>query len=430
MRLYEFDGGLTSNQKMMALVQLLKGRAEDTSGKKEISTDAFIKLARNLGVQVTQDSLGEITNLPPLSNILAPYSPNEGVIKFAGNDEPVDMMTPDEAGTIVDRNAKRAMKRGAIQENSQKKNFLSEGLSSIVYHYTSLHSAVSILQSGKFELSSTVGSVEEEWAPRGYHYFMSTTRTKFGGFHDYAGNGGVMFNLDGEWYNNHYPAGPVDYWGNRDVSKTGRASESEDRIFSKTPSIPINGVTAVHVYVKPMDEKERQNWNTGYPAMARKALLLAKKQGIPAYLYEDEASWKRQSPNGRVEITKRETLSGPDLYKSPSNRRRMRTRTNWFEPWFQLINLDDTKKLGKKASSFAYDLSYDNSYYSDSMIKSLKNDLANARKPGSGNDREGAVKLIQFMRQNNLNTVEDFVGLLAKKWKAIKENERNSGEQQ
>jgi hypothetical protein len=430
MRLYEFDGGLTSNQKMMALVQLLKGRAEDTSGKKEISTDAFIKLARNLGVQVTQDSLGEITNLPPLSNILAPYSPNEGVIKFAGNDEPVDMMTPDEAGTIVDRNAKRAMKRGAIQENSQKKNFLSEGLSSIVYHYTSLHSAVSILQSGKFELSSTVGSVEEEWAPRGYHYFMSTTRTKFGGFHDYAGNGGVMFNLDGEWYNNHYPAGPVDYWGNRDVSKTGRASESEDRIFSKTPSIPINGVTAVHVYVKPMDEKERQNWGTGYPAMARKALLLAKKQGIPAYLYEDEASWKRQSPNGRVEITKRETLSGPDLYKSPSNRRRMRTRTNWFEPWFQLINLDDTKKLGKKASSFAYDLSYDNSYYSDSMIKSLKNDLANARKPGSGNDREGAVKLIQFMRQNNLNTVEDFVGLLAKKWKAIKENERNSGEQQ
>jgi hypothetical protein len=121
MRLYEFDGSLTSNQKMMALVQLLKGRAEDTAGKKEISTDAFIKLARNLGVQVTQDSLGEITNLPPLSNILAPYSPNEGVIKFAGNDEPVDMMTPDEAGTIVDRNAKRAMKRGAIQENSQKK---------------------------------------------------------------------------------------------------------------------------------------------------------------------------------------------------------------------------------------------------------------------------------------------------------------------
>jgi hypothetical protein len=285
------------------------------------------------------------------------------------------------------------------------------------------------LQSGKFELSSTVGSVEEEWAPRGYHYFMSTTRTKFGGFHDYVGNGGVMFNLDGEWYNNHYPAGPVDYWGNRDVSKTGRASESEDRIFSKTPSIPISGVTAVHVYVKPMGEEERQNWNTGYPAMARKALLLAKKQGIPAYLYEDEASWKRQSPNGRVEITKRETLSGPDLYKSPSNRRRMRTRTNWFEPWFQLINLNDTKKLGKKASSFAYDLSYDNSYYSDSMIKSLKNDLANARKPGSGNDREGAVKLIQFMRQNNLNTVEDFVGLLAKKWKAIKEKERNSGEQ-
>ena len=258
---------------------------------------------------------------------------------------------------------------------------------------------------------------------------MSTTRTKFGGFHDYVGNGGVMFDLDGQWYNSRYPAGPVDYWGQRDVSKTGRASESEDRIFSKTPSIPINGVSSVHVYVKQMDSDERQQWNTGFPAMARKVLLLAKKQGIPAYLYEDVASWKRQSPNGRVEISKRETLTGPDLYKAPSKNRRM-GRANWFEPWIQLLNVSDSNKLGKKAQTYAYELSYDNPYYLDSMITSLKNDLSNARKPNSGNERAGAIKLIQFMRQNNLNTVEDFVGLLAKKWKAIKEKERNSGEQQ
>lgn len=302
---------------------------------------------------------------------------------------------------------------------------INEALSSIVYHYTNLHNAVSILSSGEFQLSSTAGSVEEEWAPKGYHYFMSTTRTKFGGFHSRAGDGGVMFDLDGNYYNSRYKAAPVDYWTQRDASVSQRASEAEDRIFSKTPTIPIDGVTSIHVYVKPMDDKDRK-WAEGAPGWARKVLLLSKKRGIPAYLYEDEALWRRQDPAGHVQITKRETLTGPDLYKSSSNSRRISDRPNRsFTPWFELININSTNKLGKEARSYAYDLSYDNPYYSNSLIQSLKNNLSNARKPNSGNDRESAVKFLQWMQQNRLNTVEDAVNFLAKKWKGIKQSENN-----
>lgn len=109
MRLYEF-AGIPDNQKLVGLAQLLSGRADNTNAKKEISTDTFIKLARNLGVQVTPDTIGDMIAKPPLSNVFEPYSPNEGVVKFKGNDEEAPMMSYNQAEEIVDTNAKRAMK--------------------------------------------------------------------------------------------------------------------------------------------------------------------------------------------------------------------------------------------------------------------------------------------------------------------------------
>lgn len=99
--------------KLMALSQFLSGRADDTQGKKQISTTAFIDLARGLGVNVTADTLGDLVAEPPLSNILEPYQPNSNIVKFKGNDEPSDVaMDTDQAEKVVNQNAKAAMKRG------------------------------------------------------------------------------------------------------------------------------------------------------------------------------------------------------------------------------------------------------------------------------------------------------------------------------
>jgi hypothetical protein len=98
-------------QKLLALSQFLSGRATDTSARKEISQVAFLNLANSLGVNVTSDSLAELINRPPLSNILEPLDPNSGVVKFRGNTEATTGMSVDQARAVVDSNAKAAMKR-------------------------------------------------------------------------------------------------------------------------------------------------------------------------------------------------------------------------------------------------------------------------------------------------------------------------------
>ena len=298
--------------------------------------------------------------------------------------------------------------------------FLTERASSTLYHYTRLYNALKIVKSGEFQLSSALGSIETQYMPKGYSYFLSCTRTLMGGYHDYIGSDAVMFNLNGDYYSQRYKAAPVDYWLNRDPSKmAGRPHEAEDRIFSKEPTIPIAGVTAIHIYVEPMESKQRQNWGEGVPAMARQLIILAKQKQIPVYLYEDKSSWRLQDKRKAVPITKRETLSGPERLGG-SHR-----ATAWLEPWLELLHKDRTSSLGKKAQDLAYGLAYrTDDYYTKETANGLANDFSNSRKPNSGPDREIAVKLISYMNRNKIQSLQDFVKLLQNKWGEIKKKEQ------
>jgi len=277
---------------------------------------------------------------------------------------------------------------------------LSESLSRVAYHYTGLPAALKILTSGEFQLSSTLGSVEQQYAPRGKPYFLSTTRTRTGGYHDYVGSTAVMFVLDGNWFNNNYTSKPVDYWGNRDPGQLShRQHEAEDRVFSKDPSIPIGGVTAVHILVKPDADPEQK-------ARARKALIAAKRQGIPSYFYTDESAWRNFDTRnlGDTGILKGQEASGGYVSTHPG----------YLMPWIELIGARDKSQLGKKANDIRYSLNY--SYDKDQIAQSLNTDLSNARKPNSGPDRDHAIKLINFMRKNKLATVRELVDAVAAKW--------------
>ena len=100
-----------NTQKLAALSQFLLGRSQDESAQKQISQQAFIDLAKSLGVNVTSDNLGELISQPPLSNILEPLEPNSGIIRFKGNTEAETGMSVDQARAVVDSNAKAALKR-------------------------------------------------------------------------------------------------------------------------------------------------------------------------------------------------------------------------------------------------------------------------------------------------------------------------------
>ena len=109
MRIFEVAD--PNSQKLMALSQFLSGRSDDESARKQISQQAFIDLAKSLGVNVTLENLGELIGQPPLSNILEPLDPNSGIVRFKGNTEAETGMSVDQARAVVDSNAKAALKR-------------------------------------------------------------------------------------------------------------------------------------------------------------------------------------------------------------------------------------------------------------------------------------------------------------------------------
>jgi hypothetical protein len=282
---------------------------------------------------------------------------------------------------------------------------LNERLSSVVYHYTPLFPAKNILSSGNFELTSSLGSVEQQYQPKGYPYFLSTTRTKRGGYHsNVPGNSGVLFVLNGDWYNRHYKSAPIDYWQERGNLLPGRSSEAEDRLFSRDPTMSIGGVTEVHVYVNP------DNVTDTIKARARQVIILAKKLGLPTYFYTNPQAWMSFDKRNLGDIT---VLTGQEYLGG-----RTTTHKGYLNPWVELLYAKSKDQLSKKANDIRYSLAY--TYDKQESAKGLATDMSNARKPGSGRDRENAVKIINFMRQNKLDTITDFVEYLANKWSPSK----------
>jgi hypothetical protein len=283
-------------------------------------------------------------------------------------------------------------------------DIVTEGATSVLYHYTNIQPALKILQSGVFELTSSLGNKsEEKMAPKGYTYYLSTTRSKVGDYHRYAGSSAVMFVLDGDWYGQRYPVKPVDYWERMWQYSSERTRESEDRIFSKEPNISVGGIRAMHVLLK--EQQEHRS-----PA-TRKLLLLAKKKDIPAFLYTDENAWRLQDTRRSLSIKQAEpVLKGVE----PSNRTYPSYGT--LDPWFELIYKKSKSELTPKADKLRNNILY---YARPNEDNNLAVDISNERKPNSS-DRTSAIKLIDYMRKNKFASTVDLKNALVDKWKDIK----------
>ena len=281
---------------------------------------------------------------------------------------------------------------------------ITETLSRVAYHYTNVSSALKIVKSGVFELSSSLGSIEQQYAPKGYNYFLSTTRTKMGNYHrSRASNYGVIFVLDGNWFNNHYVSRPIDYWENRNPQASHhRDSEAEDRVFSREPTIPIGGVVAIHVLADVGEGHPHGN------AMVRELLIAAKTSGIKTYLYDEFNDWANLDTRKTIRPTH---LKGQ---RDPAWNRPKR-KAGYMQHWIELMMINDQSKLSKRADQMRYSLNY--TYDRQDAVHALSTDLSNARKPDNGQERAAAVKIIAYMRQHRLNTVADFVEHIANKWK-------------
>ena len=285
--------------------------------------------------------------------------------------------------------------------------FITEMASDIVYHYTSTHNAARILNDGYFQLSRSTGNKsEEQYAPPGYDYFFSTTRSKVGDYHRYAGNGAVMFVIDGRWLNHNYKTKPVDYWERSWQHAPGRTREAEDRVFSKTPEIPLDGVIGIHAYIR-----EKNEWRS---PLTRGILIAGKKRGLPTYLYNDEQAWRLQNTNKAVSVKNAgELLSGV----TPS-RKSYSPPTDYLEPWIELIHKKSKAELTPEADKLRYNLVYYGSRY-ENEDSGLGNAFSNERKPGS-TGFDSATAIVNYMRQNKVPSLLALKNALCKKWEAIK----------
>lgn len=97
--------------KLLALVQFLSGRADDTNAQKQISQEAFIQLAQNLGINITSQNLGSVLAQEPLNQVLEPYDEQSGMVTFRGADIGPSKMSVPQAQATVNSMAKSAMKR-------------------------------------------------------------------------------------------------------------------------------------------------------------------------------------------------------------------------------------------------------------------------------------------------------------------------------
>ena len=116
MKIFEVDSSMgmaapPNPAQLSGLVQFLNGRANDTNAKKEISQDAFIKLANDLDINVTAQNLADVVSQEPLSNLLEPMDPNTGMLMFKGAGQPNVAMPVNKAQDIVASAAKSAMNR-------------------------------------------------------------------------------------------------------------------------------------------------------------------------------------------------------------------------------------------------------------------------------------------------------------------------------
>ena len=98
-----------STAKLAALSQFLLGRSKDTGSKLSISTDTFVKLARNMGIALTPEKLQQLIQSPPLNGIIAAVEPDRVI--FQGQQATEPDMPVDRARDIVSGMAKNVAKQ-------------------------------------------------------------------------------------------------------------------------------------------------------------------------------------------------------------------------------------------------------------------------------------------------------------------------------
>ena len=280
------------------------------------------------------------------------------------------------------------------------KEIISESATSVVYHYTSIESALNIIKTDKFILGAP-DSVE--FSQSGYSYYMSVARVPYGGYATgYSGSSGCTFVIDGRRWSTRHKVVPYSYYNGYRTTD----SEYEERLLSNDSTLPVNGcIKAAHILT-----------GESTVSAARKLVILCKQKGIPVFVYRDKHAWKI--------LDTRKAISLANVV-APANRQSI--QTNLLDnPCAPIAELIWKKKKTELSPDAIHILQTINNYADDPLEfdapKLLQNELIKGQSVDDRIRHQTYDRIISFMRKNKIDWVEGLCQYLTEKWKMENEN--------
>jgi len=284
------------------------------------------------------------------------------------------------------------------------------GLSPILYHYTSLHNAASILEEDQFSLPTFLGSGADQPLSKGKMYYLSTSRQKAGGFHREA-NSGVVFELDGTKLSHKYGGTPFDYWGEewRQITLKNskmkdptqqylKLDENEDRLLTNKPNIPKASAYIKSIHVLLYDEK-----NKHMNKVTRDIVKYSKMKKLPVFVYNKLNDFLIQNKKKALPLSEyKEHLEVGDIQKSFSNKFKNKN------PFARYLKVYYAKKQSDLPYNEVNFLSYDDS------VNSIDADLHNSRRATS--TRKHLEDFLAIWKKEGVKTSKEFFKMLRKKY--------------
>ena len=188
------------------------------------------------------------------------------------------------------------------------KKILSEGISDITYHFTSLQSCAYILKNNAFHL--TMSSNRPDAYDKKRLFYLSTQRSRnkelgYAGHFDSC----VRIQLDGKKLKENFKGMPIDYWGSmgkksynpeydlaygegfNKARRTHHNFEMEDRIFSYDPVIQEASkyILRVDVYINPRTDRiNNPEYSERYKETQQQRINEDKDEAITIYCFAND----------------------------------------------------------------------------------------------------------------------------------------------
>lgn len=295
-----------------------------------------------------------------------------------------------------------------------------EGISPVVFHFTSLMSAGRIVKENRFRMSASYANDSESSTGSDKLFFLSVTRSRTGGYTARsASNQSVVMNLDGKALSNKYSGKPVQYWSRGMIQIDHKYDEMEDRIYSDTPFIENANayITEIHVLL---------TQTGGLSVPGRKGLLELKKSKIPVFLYDDENSFvvqdkRKAKPLRSFTIPKKEPeerYPSFDRRASGKQERRRARKTDKRIPMTYGIERWLAMMLTPIEHWYRF------SYNMRDMIRGLRwnrssHSVLSADLHNSKNNPDETKTMSRVLKKHNLKSTQDIIDFIVDRWKTV-----------